>query len=153
FDIGKRRAHTALRGTRVRTGGVELREHGRAALPRGLDGGAETGAPRPHDDRVVRVLMDVHVRILPPIMLSYRFEVLTCACSSSRSSTSGPPSAGVTACTVPTSTQLSAATVPSHVHKCSPPVHRSRACTRTPSSAVRRSLTTCTSRARGSPAT
>ena len=65
LDVGQRRAHASLRRARVRARRVELGEHRGVTLPGRLDGGPEAGASRADDDGVVRVVVDVHVRILP----------------------------------------------------------------------------------------
>ena len=70
LHVGQGRAHPALGRAGVGSGGVQLGEHGRAALPGRLDGGPQPGPPGPDDHRVEAVPVDLHRR-----------HPLTCACA------------------------------------------------------------------------
>ena len=60
FDVGQRRAHAALGRAGVGPGRVELGEDGGAALAGRLDGGPQAGAAGADDDGVVAVVVDLH---------------------------------------------------------------------------------------------
>ena len=58
LNIGQCRGHTALRGTGVRSRGVQLGDHGRLGLGTCLDGGAHSGSTGTHNHDVVFVIVN-----------------------------------------------------------------------------------------------